>query len=120
MVREYRHVKMLKRAGRGHESTGAMGTQPGGCAVLCPACPQPGLNLPNGWEDAPEETRYVHYYFSVQASFMTWISRFLYSLFLAIDANFRLKRKAVSSDMADPGLCNGLAYFVEKAITSVF
>lgn len=40
--------------------------------------------------------------------------RWLYALFIAIDANFRLKRKAVSSDEVDPGLNAGWAYFVEE------
>jgi hypothetical protein len=40
--------------------------------------------------------------------------RWLYTLYLAIDANFRLKRKTVSSDVADPGLSRGWAYFVEE------
>lgn len=31
-----------------------------------------------------------------------------------MDANFRLKRKNVSSDRADPGLNSGWAYFVEE------
>ena len=39
-------------------------------------------------------------------------NRFLYSLFIAIDANFRLKNCARSSDDLDPGLHTGLAYFV--------
>jgi hypothetical protein len=34
-------------------------------------------------------------------------------LFLAIDANFRLKRKDVSSEEADPGLGPGWAFFCE-------
>ena len=38
--------------------------------------------------------------------------RFLYCLFLAIDANFRLKRRMVSSEHADPSLINRGAYFV--------
>jgi len=38
----------------------------------------------------------------------------LYALFLALDANFRLKRKNVSSDEADPGLSKGWAYIVEE------
>jgi len=46
---------MLKRAGRGHDPGGVMGTQEGECAVLCPACLHPGKNLPPGWRDAPEE-----------------------------------------------------------------
>ena len=33
---------------------------------------------------------------------------------MAIDANFRLKRKNVSSDKADPDLNQGCAYFIEE------
>lgn len=40
--------------------------------------------------------------------------RWLYSLFLGIDANFRLKRKTVSNETADPSLCEGWAYFVKE------
>ncbi|KAG6823541.1 hypothetical protein H0H92_009861 [Tricholoma furcatifolium] len=96
MIREFRHLKMLKRSGRGHDPAGTAATKPGACAVLCPACPQPNINLPNGWRDSAPEDRY------------------LYSLFIAIDANFRLKRKNVSSDSADPGLSEGWSYFVPE------
>jgi hypothetical protein len=58
IVREWRHLKMLKRAGRGHDPAGVGNTKSGECAVLCPACPQPGRNLPDKWEEAPKETRY--------------------------------------------------------------
>jgi hypothetical protein len=34
-------------------------------------------------------------------------------LFLALDANFRLKRKDVSSEEKDSGLGNGWAFFCE-------
>lgn len=40
----------------------------------------------------------------------------IYALFLAIDANFRLQRKKVSSDERDPGLSAGWAYFVEETL----
>lgn len=40
--------------------------------------------------------------------------RFLYALFLAIDANFRLARRNVSSDTVDPGLNRGYVFFVEE------
>ncbi|KAJ7247834.1 hypothetical protein C8J57DRAFT_721276 [Mycena rebaudengoi] len=92
MTREWRNLQMLKRAGRGHAQTGANGTEPGECALLCPACPQPGKNLPEGWETAVDE------------------DKFLYALFLA---NFRLKRKDVSSEVKDPGLGPGWAFFCE-------
>lgn len=42
------------------------------------------------------------------------LSSWLYRVFLAIDANFRLKRKNVSSDSADPAMGDGWAYFVEE------
>jgi hypothetical protein len=54
VIRIFRHIKMLKQAGRGHDPAGVDITQPGDCAVECPACPHPERNLPEGWEDAPE------------------------------------------------------------------
>ncbi|TFK59627.1 hypothetical protein BDN72DRAFT_780475, partial [Pluteus cervinus] len=97
MVREYRHIKTLKRAGRGHDERGIDGTKLGECAVLCPACPQPGRNLPPDWQTRPENEQW------------------LYRLFLAMDANFRLKRRdnKVSED-SDPSLGDGWSYFVEN------
>ncbi|KAJ6447669.1 hypothetical protein C8R47DRAFT_999731, partial [Mycena vitilis] len=89
------YVQMLKRAARGHDALGVVNTQPGECAFLCPACPHPGINLPPDWSCAPEE------------------KQFLYALFLAIDANFRLKRKDVSSEEKDPGLGNGYAFYCD-------
>jgi hypothetical protein len=96
MVREWRHLKMLKRAGRGHDLEGVYATKEGECAVLCPACPQPSKNLPPGWKDVPKDK--------------CW----LYSLFVGIDANFKLKRKKVSSERVDPSLSHGWSYFVEE------
>ncbi|KAG1797171.1 hypothetical protein EV424DRAFT_1592838 [Suillus variegatus] len=96
MIKEWRNLTLLKRFGRGHDPEGISATQPGSCAVLCPACPQPRKNLPQGWEDASPEKRW------------------LYGIFLAIDANFRLARKNVSSDAVDPGLRNGWSYVVEE------
>ncbi|KAJ7838570.1 hypothetical protein B0H13DRAFT_1911683 [Mycena leptocephala] len=96
MARQYRHLLMLKRAGRAHDPSGVYGTQPGECAVLCPACPRPGVNLPDDWDSAPPE------------------KKFLYVLFLALDACFRLKRRLISSELRDPGLGTGWAYFTEN------
>lgn len=41
-------------------------------------------------------------------------SRWLYRLFIGIDANFRLKRKKVSSDLLDPSLNEGSSYMVRE------
>ncbi|KAK7437564.1 hypothetical protein VKT23_018462 [Stygiomarasmius scandens] len=85
---------MLKRAGRGHFTDGVMGTHAGELALLCPACPHPGKNLPDGWRDIARGLA------------------FLYTLFLAIDANFRLRNKVVSNNYRSPMLGDGWAYFV--------
>ncbi|KAG1747266.1 uncharacterized protein EDB91DRAFT_1235984 [Suillus paluster] len=37
MVHEFQHLKMLKRAARGHDPSGIAATQQGDCSVLCPA-----------------------------------------------------------------------------------
>jgi hypothetical protein len=58
MVREWRHIKMTKRAGRGHDKSGIAGTSQGELAIPCRACPQPGINLPTGWEKGRAEDRY--------------------------------------------------------------
>jgi hypothetical protein len=50
---------MLKRGGRGHDEAGVSATKDGELAVMCPSCPHPGINLPDGWEEAPEDQRYV-------------------------------------------------------------
>ncbi|KAJ7811956.1 hypothetical protein B0H14DRAFT_2606144 [Mycena olivaceomarginata] len=98
MVSEYSHLLMLKRAGCGHAKSGVMGTKQGELVVLCPCCPIPGVNLPDGWENArPEE-------------------QFLYVFFLAIDACFRLKRRLVSSFLKDPSLGSGWSYMVEAVL----
>ncbi|KAF8888811.1 hypothetical protein BD779DRAFT_1611227 [Infundibulicybe gibba] len=94
MVREWRHLKMLKRAGRGHDPSGVTGTTEGELTLLCPACPHPGKNLPENWKECPPEDKWRH------------------ALFLGIDANFRLKRLNVSNNARDPSLNHGYAYFV--------
>ncbi|KAJ7091732.1 hypothetical protein C8R44DRAFT_891305 [Mycena epipterygia] len=103
MTRQWCHLQMLKHAGCGHDPEGVAKTAPGSCALLCPVCPQPGKNLPRDWKDAPEERQ------------------FLYVLFLAMDANFRLKRKDVSTEEKDPGLGKGWVFFadVEKYMAHV-
>ncbi|KAJ6479437.1 hypothetical protein C8R47DRAFT_1218996 [Mycena vitilis] len=97
MTRQWQNLHLLKRAGRAHDPAedriGA--TKEGECALLCPACPQPGKNLPPNWKDLP------------------WDKAFIYALYLAIDANFRLKRRDVSTEAKDPGLGTGWSFFGE-------
>ncbi|KAF8196486.1 hypothetical protein BJ912DRAFT_823307, partial [Pholiota molesta] len=93
---QWKHLKMLKRGGRGHDEAGIAATKDGELAVKCPSCPHPGINLPDDWEDAPED------------------QRFLYCLIVCLDANFRLKNQLVSNYSSDPGLGTGWAYMVRR------
>jgi hypothetical protein len=96
MVWEWWNLKMLKQAGHGHDFGGVDATAEDKCALLCPACLHPGINLPDEWEKAPEN--------------QCW----LYSLFIGIDVNFKLKWKNISNMKADPSLSQGWSYFVEE------
>lgn len=49
MFRQYTFLKRLKQSGRGHDPAGVAATAPGGCAVLCWACPHEGVNIPSNW-----------------------------------------------------------------------
>ncbi|KAJ3492844.1 hypothetical protein NLJ89_g11151 [Agrocybe chaxingu] len=90
------HLKLLKRAGRGHDPAGVAATAPGELAVRCPSCPYPDINLPPNWRDAPAPFQY------------------LYMAFTCMDANFRLKNQLVSNWSQDPGLGIGWAYMVPR------
>ncbi|KAI9064965.1 hypothetical protein FKP32DRAFT_1568832 [Trametes sanguinea] len=92
VVRLWRHLQQLKRAGRGQDPAGVAETPPGSLAVQCAACPQPGKNLPDGWELSPSET--------------LWI----YTLYLMMDANFRCRCKDRGLDDEDLG--PGWSYMV--------
>ncbi|KAJ7825807.1 hypothetical protein B0H14DRAFT_3088537 [Mycena olivaceomarginata] len=94
MIREYRHLQMCKRAGRGHDPEGISATKPGELAIHCRACPHPDINLPEGWDQAPAE--------------VAWI----YRLMVSEDANFKMKGRDRSSREKDPTLGPGWAYMV--------
>ncbi|KAJ3791733.1 hypothetical protein GGU11DRAFT_644407, partial [Lentinula aff. detonsa] len=98
MMKEWRHLKMAKRAGRGNDSTRTLAeTQAGEMGIPCVACPRPGINLPDNWKEVPASKSY------------------LYWIYFALDACFRLKRRLVSSEKMDPDLDVGGSYFTEDA-----
>ncbi|KAL0567068.1 hypothetical protein V5O48_014920 [Marasmius crinis-equi] len=94
VLREYRHIKTAKRFGRGHDPTGIPGTVHGSATVPCRACPHPNKNLTSNWQQAPAE------------------DQFLYTLFLAEDANFKQKARARKNDSRDRNLSPGWGCFV--------
>ncbi|KAJ7054997.1 hypothetical protein C8F01DRAFT_994818 [Mycena amicta] len=89
------HAWLKRRHGMRMLLGGAYPVPPGALAVLCWACPQPGFNLPEGWENCDPE------------------DEFLYGLMLALDANFRLKNRMRANERHDPSLGSGWSYFVD-------
>ncbi|KAI9446284.1 hypothetical protein H4582DRAFT_1804475 [Lactarius indigo] len=46
--RQWRDLKNRIESGLGHQHTGTSANE-GSMAIFCPACPQPGINLPDDW-----------------------------------------------------------------------
>ncbi|KAJ7430009.1 hypothetical protein B0H11DRAFT_1765883 [Mycena galericulata] len=102
IVRQYRMMDMMKRAGRGHDDSGVKGTAQGELALPCRACPQPGINLPEGWD-------------KINWDEMDEDQRYKYFLWLAQDANFKLINRNVSTEQRDPLVDDGMGYFCNRA-----
>ncbi|KAJ7053995.1 hypothetical protein C8F01DRAFT_1260213 [Mycena amicta] len=96
MSRQYQFLKRAKRAGIAHDMAKMERVKIGGMAVRCWACPRAGFNLPEGWERCDKD------------------DEFLYSLMLALDANFRLKNRLRANEKHDPSLGPGWGYFVDS------
>ncbi|KAF7983642.1 hypothetical protein HWV62_20588 [Athelia sp. TMB] len=112
VIRQWRHLKMLKRSGRGHDPAGVAATRMGECAVECPACPHPGKNLPDGWQDAPENVLSVRMTLISRQIILTKCYRWLFAFLVTIDANFRLKLKDRGLKV-DPPLGDGWSHMIK-------
>lgn len=51
MTRIWRWMKKLKWAGYAGSSRKVKDVEPGELAIFCPACPQPGINIPDDWRE---------------------------------------------------------------------
>ncbi|KAK7676418.1 hypothetical protein QCA50_020636 [Cerrena zonata] len=94
MIREWRNVKSLKRAGRVHHADGVEATSHGELAIRCRACPDPCRNLLPNWKE------------NEKWSYLYWLST-------SQDANFRYKGRQRDTKMEDISLSSGWSYFVE-------
>ena len=61
-VRQWRHLKDLKRGAAGHAPVAINDLADGVLTIECPACPQPGRNLPPDWENAADDKAYAPFY----------------------------------------------------------
>ncbi|KAI0739708.1 hypothetical protein C8Q80DRAFT_1288610 [Daedaleopsis nitida] len=90
--RQWRNLKARKWNGYGHcdEELG-----PGDLAVLCPACPQPGLNLPDNWQEDPQKVKYTQS--------------------VVLDGNFSTQHRRMKNPEDDVALADGHSYMVTEA-----
>ncbi|KZV68900.1 hypothetical protein PENSPDRAFT_581762 [Peniophora sp. CONT] len=94
VFRFYRHIRAARRGGRAHEDDGIAGTKVGELALPCIACPH-WYNLPANWKKVDEN------------------KRFLYSLPVSLDANFKMRRK--NRDLHEDALSDGFSYTVKTS-----
>lgn len=59
----WRNIQNIIRFGFAH-SGNDMG--PGSLAMFCPSCPQPGINLPENWNEDPEQYVPITYLSGIQ------------------------------------------------------
>jgi len=95
------------QSGLGHETKPEL--QPGGLAIFCPACPQPGINLPQEWDQDPK--RYVIFILASKSTFMVF--RWLYTRSIVIDGNFSAEHLKMKQPEEDIALSSGGRYMVE-------
>ncbi|PIL25832.1 hypothetical protein GSI_11585 [Ganoderma sinense ZZ0214-1] len=87
--RQWRNQQMRLSAGFGHR---AQTVGPGDLAILCPACPQPGQNLPEDWQDDPDSWKFTRS--------------------VVLDGNFSAQHKHMRNPEDDVALADGHAFMV--------
>ncbi|KAI0323717.1 hypothetical protein GY45DRAFT_1264149, partial [Cubamyces sp. BRFM 1775] len=91
-MREFTFLRSARRAGQEPAPILAAGS----LAVSCPACPQPHMNMTEGWNERPAEEDYLN------------------MLFYSVDGNFHHNQKMKPMDPEDFPLTQGAGYFVNE------
>ncbi|KAI9068666.1 hypothetical protein FKP32DRAFT_1561201, partial [Trametes sanguinea] len=92
-MREFTYLRSARRADQ--DPSGDLPAR--SLTVACPACPQPGINMAEGWRDRPTEDQYLD------------------MLFYSVDGNFHHNQKMKPMDPEDFPLTQGAAYFVSES-----
>ncbi|KAI6038070.1 hypothetical protein EDC04DRAFT_2868514 [Pisolithus marmoratus] len=79
IIHQWCHLKLLKHTGHGHDPLGISNTKKGDCALLFPACPHPGKNLPQVSKDSNDPSLSKGWAYFVEGS--------TYKLYLSHHAN---------------------------------
>jgi hypothetical protein len=87
MTRIWRWMKKLKWAGYAGSSKKVKDVGPGELAIFCPACPQPGINIPDDWRK--DILRHVIQYLIFHIMSLIFIYRWVYKRIFVGDGNFK-------------------------------
>lgn len=98
--RMWNDLTLRKRAGFAHDKGLATNPPPGALAFFCPACPQPGINLPPNWQNEPD-------------------AHWKYAKVITMDGNFKADHIKMNTP-DDINLMNGLGYFVENTLYKTY
>ena len=85
-------LQARKHAGFGHDPELANAGNPGSLVLYCPSCPQPGVNLPEGWQNEKD-------------------AQWKYARVLNMDGNFKADHLSMNTPN-DISLSDGLGFFV--------
>ena len=105
--RMWRDLMARVDSGLAHDEMAEL--QPGCLAIFCPVCPQPGINLPKGWDQDPK--RYIA--FTPSGNLVLMVTRWLYTRSIVIDGNFSAEHLKMRRPEADISLSPGGRYMVE-------
>ncbi|KAH8999945.1 hypothetical protein EDB86DRAFT_2802164 [Lactarius hatsudake] len=95
--RQWRDLKNRIQSGLGHQPDGDS-TIDGSMAIFCPACPQPGINLPENWKERYHDDPYAFMY-----------KNQLIRTFI-MDGNFSAEHMRCRTGDADLPLSAGMAF----------
>lgn len=87
LARQWAFLQRVRRSGLGMDGKGLENARPGCLAVVCWACPRPGVNLPTGWQSS--NTPYVCCLMTLPCSNLNLadISSTVYTLSMPISAS---------------------------------
>ncbi|KIK73054.1 hypothetical protein PAXRUDRAFT_179356, partial [Paxillus rubicundulus Ve08.2h10] len=95
ITRPWWYLALLQRSGIGHDGLNSLYFVMGKQSLFCPACPQPGVNLPDDWEQV----------------YPKWLVKLPY----VVDGNFSAQHMKMKIPEDDISLSDGLAYMVDSS-----
>jgi hypothetical protein len=110
MSRIWRWMKKLKWAGYADSTKSVHDVGSGDLAIYCPACPQPGINLPDNWKDDPAR----HVIYSLSAFFDLWFNRWVYKRMFVADGNFKADHVRQTKEAGDIWLSEGSSMIPDR------